>query len=365
MVKFLDLKKQYLSIQGEIGNAINSVLNDTAFVGGKYVKQFEEAFAGYIGTNFCIGVGNGTDALEIALESLDLPTGSEVIVPANSFIASSEAITRAGLKVRFCDHNDYYTMDIADLEKQINPNTSAIMPVHLYGQPAMMDEILAIAKKHNLKVIEDCAQAHGAEYKGRKVGTIGDVACFSFYPGKNLGAYGDAGAIVTNNAEIAEKCRLIANHGSKVKYHHEMEGRNSRMDGINAAVLYAKLYHIDKWNHIRNEAGNYYINSLKDLQLPVMPQIMPDTFHVFHLFVIRHPKRDELAEFLKSDEIETGIHYPVSLPRLKAYHYINQDTSYMNATKFDSQLLSLPMGDHLTNVECDLVIDAIRKYAEK
>ncbi|MBX3043037.1 MAG: DegT/DnrJ/EryC1/StrS family aminotransferase [Candidatus Kapabacteria bacterium] len=365
MVKFLDLKKQYFSIKGEINNAINSVINDTAFVAGKYGKQFEEAFSDFIGSKHCIAVGNGTDALEIALESLNLPADSEVIVPANSFIASSEAVTRAGLKVRFCDHNQYYTMDIDDLQKQINQNSSAIMPVHLYGQPAMMDEIIAIAKKHNLKIIEDCAQAHGAEYKGKKVGTFGDVACFSFYPGKNLGAYGDAGAIVTNSDEIAEKCRLISNHGSKVKYLHEFEGRNSRIDGINAAILYVKLNHLPKWNMIRNTAANYYIASMRDFNGIVLPEIMPDVFHVFHLFVIRHPERNKLAEHLKNSGIESGIHYPVSLPRLDAYSYLNQYTNHMNAVKFDSQLLSLPMGDHLTNAECDLVVDSIKEFLVK
>jgi dTDP-4-amino-4,6-dideoxygalactose transaminase len=269
------------------------------------------------------------------------------------------------LKVRFCDHNEYYTIDTDDLENQINDNTSAIMAVHLYGQPCSMVKILQIAKKHNLKVIEDCAQAHGAEYLGAKAGTLGDIACFSFYPGKNLGAYGDAGAIVTNDDELAERCRLIANHGSKVKYHHEIEGRNSRLDGINAAVLLVKLFHLDKWNRIRHEAANYYINSLRDYELPVLPLFMPNTYHVFHLFVIRHPKRDLLMEHLKISGIETGIHYPVSLPKLKAYEYIKQDTSYMKAVKYDSELLSLPMGDHLTNSDCDLVIDSIREFLDK
>jgi dTDP-4-amino-4,6-dideoxygalactose transaminase len=365
MVKFLDLKKQYLSIKGEVNNAINSVINDTAFVGGKYAKQFEEAFASYIGVNHCIGVGNGTDALEIAIESLGLPAGSEIIVPANSFIASSEAVTRAGCKVRFCDHNEYYTLDISDLENQINPNTSAIMAVHLYGQPAMMNEIMAIAKKHNLKVIEDCAQAHGAEYNGSRVGSFGDVGCFSFYPGKNLGAYGDAGAIVTNNIDIADKCRLISNHGAKIKYLHDIEGRNSRMDGINAAVLYVKLAHLDKWNRIRSEAANYYTQLLKAYSLPILPSIMPSTSHVFHLFVIRHPERTKLAEHLNNSGIETGIHYPVCLPKLKAYSYISQDTSYMKALQYDDQLLSLPMGDHLTNADCDLVVDSIVEFINR
>lgn len=364
MVKFLDLKKQYLSIKGEITNAINSVIEDTAFVGGKYVTQFEDAFAKYIGAKYCIGVANGTDALEIALESLDLPKGSEVIVPANSFIASSESVTRSGLKVRFCDNNEYYTLDVDDLENQINSNTSAIIAVHLYGQPAMMDEIMAIGKKHNLKIIEDCAQAHGAEYKGKKVGSIGDVACFSFYPGKNLGGYGDGGAILTNNEKLAEHCRMISNHGSLVKYQHQFEGRNSRLDGINAAVLLVKLYHLDKWNRIRHEAANYYIQSLRNIDTPILPKIMDDTYHVFHLFVVRHPKRTDLMNHLKNSGVETSIHYPLALPSLKAYQYLKQDTSYMKAVTYDKELISLPMGDHLTNKDCDLVIDSIIEFTK-
>jgi dTDP-4-amino-4,6-dideoxygalactose transaminase len=362
MVKFLDLKKQYQSIKSEINNAINVVINDTAFVGGKYVNIFEEAFADYQNVKHCVGVGNGTDALEIALESLNLPAGSEVIVPANSFIATSEAVTRAGLKVRFCDNNEFYTIDTDDLRKQINQNTSAIIAVHLYGQPCDMDEVMKIAREFNLKVIEDAAQAHGAEYKSQKVGNFGDITCFSFYPGKNLGAYGDGGAIITNNSEIADKCRLIANHGSKEKYHHEMEGRNSRLDGINASILFTKLAHLDKWNQIRNEAAYYYKQQLKDLEFPILPKIIDDVFSVYHLFVVRHPKRAELMAHLKESGIETGIHYPICLPKLKAYNYINQDISYMRAAKWDSELMSLPMGEHLTNSDCDLVVDAIKSF---
>ncbi len=365
MVKFLDLKKQYLSIKGEINNAINSVIEDTAFVGGKYVKLFEEAFAEYVGVNHCIGVANGTDALEIAIESLRLPKGSEIIVPANSFIATSEAVTRAGHKVRFCDNNEYYTLDIEDLRKQISKDTSAIIAVHLYGQPCMMDEILSIAAEYKLKVIEDAAQAHGAKYKNKRVGTFGDVACFSFYPGKNLGAYGDGGAIVTYNDEIAFRCRMISNHGSKEKYLHEFEGRNSRLDAIQASILFAKLPHLEKWNHIRNEAAYYYNTTLSNITGIETPKIMNDVFHVFHLFVLRLQNRDNLAKYLKENDIDTGIHYPISLPKLNAYSYINQETHYMNAVKWDSLLLSLPMGDHLTNADCDEVVDSIKRYFEK
>jgi len=232
MIKFLDLKKQYEEIKDEVNEAIFEVINDTAFVGGKYVDEFEKNFASYLGIKNTIGVGNGTDALEIALWSLDLPKESEVIVPANTFIATSEAVSRNNLKVRFVDCNKYYQINTKSIEENINENTSAIIAVHLYGHPANMKKIQKIAKKYNLKVIEDSAQAHGAEIDRIKVGNFSDVATFSFYPGKNLGAYGDGGCIVTNDDELANKIRMYSNHGRSEKYFHEFEGRNSRLDGI-------------------------------------------------------------------------------------------------------------------------------------
>lgn len=364
MVKFLDLKKQYLSIKGEIDHAISMVINDTAFVGGKYVKQFEESFAEYLKINYCIGVANGTDALEIAIEALELPKGSEIIVPANSFIASSEAVTRSGHKVRFCDVGDDYNIDIDDLQEQINENTSAIMAVHLYGKPCDIVEISQIASRNNLKLIEDCAQAHGATYDGIKVGNFGDIAAFSFYPGKNLGAYGDGGAVVTKHFDYAQKVRMISNHGSAVKYHHDFEGRNSRLDGINAAILYFKLYHLDKWNAIRNAAAEYYIENLGGIDDLIIPANSENKYHVWHLFVVRSMKNQKLAKFLNDNDIQTGFHYPIALPRLKAYSYITQDTSYMNAVKWAPQLLSLPMGDHLNSDQVAVVCDRIKEFFE-
>jgi dTDP-4-amino-4,6-dideoxygalactose transaminase len=362
MVKFLDLNKQYLSIKKEIDHAIKCVIDDTAFVGGKYPKMFEDAFALYIGSKYCVSVGNGTDALEISIEALNLPENSEIIIPANSFIASSEAITRSGKKVRFCDHDEDYTISPEDLKKQINSNTSAIMVVHLYGHPADLDPIIEIAKANNLKIIEDCAQSHGALYKGRKVGTFGDIAAFSFYPGKNLGAYGDGGAIVTNNAELANISRMIANHGSSRKYEHDFEGRNSRLDSIQASILNAKLYHLDKWNAIRNTAASFYSEYLIGVGDLILPKVESWANPVFHLFVIRTEKRDELSRYLNQNEIQTGIHYPIALPSLQAYKYITQDTSYMKAVKYDKQLLSLPMGDHLTSDDAEKVVSAVREF---
>ena len=361
-IKFLDLKKQYESIRPEIDEAIFSVIKNTAFIGGKNVKDFEESFAEYIGTKYCIGVGNGTDALEIAIESLKLPENSEIIVPANTFIATSEAVTRNGHKVVFVDiDKDNYTISVEDLRKRITSNTKAIVLVHLYGHPCDMNLILSIANEHNLRIIEDCAQAHGAEYKGKKVGTFGDLATFSFYPGKNLGAYGDAGAILTNNDELAKNCRMIANHGRLDKYDHIFEGRSSRLDALQAAILNVKLKHLDKWTKKRIEVADYYIKELFDIDRIVLPKRAEWVKAVYHLFVIRAEKRDELKEFLEQKGIETGIHYPKALPKQEAYSYLEITDEY-RANSFDDKLLSLPIGDHLLESDAKIVCDGIKDF---
>ena len=363
MVKFLDLKSQYDSIKDEIDEAIKNVISETAFIGGKYVEQFEKEFAEYQDAKYCQGVANGTDALEIVIEALDLPKGSEIIVPANSFIASSEAVTRAGHKVVFCDCDESnYTISIPSLKSKITPNTKAIVAVHLYGHPCDMDEIMSLAKEHNLKVIEDCAQSHGAEYKGKRVGAIGDAGTFSFYPGKNLGAYGDGGAIVTNSDELAKKCKMIANHGRIEKYNHEFEGRNSRLDGLQAAILSVKLKHLDKWTDARIKVADYYLENLKDVEGIVLPKREDWAKQVYHLFVIRTKKRDELQAYLKENEISSGVHYPISLPKLKAYDYTKQASEDFFANKSDTQLLSLPIGEHLTEEELEKVVNTLKQW---
>jgi dTDP-4-amino-4,6-dideoxygalactose transaminase len=364
MVKFLDLKKQYLSIKDEVDSAIFDIIENTAFVGGKAVSNFENNFASYIGTEYCVGVGNGTDALVIALYAMDLPKGSEVIVPANSFIATSEAVTLNGLKVVFADVNDDYLLNIESVKSLINDNTSAIIPVHLYGQPCDMDSIMSLAKEYNLKVLEDCAQAHGATYKGKVVGTFGDAATFSFYPGKNLGAYGDGGAIVTNNKDIEQKSRMYSNHGRSDKYAHQVEGVNSRLDGIQAAVLDVKLKHLDSWIKRRNEVANFYLDKLKEFDI-ILPKINDGVLSVYHLFVIRVKDRDALREFLGSKDIQTGIHYPTALPKLEAYKNHTQDCSDFFACSSDSELLSLPMGEHLEDEDIQKVYLAIKEYFTK
>ena len=349
MIKFLDLSSQYQSIKSEIDETIKDVLSDSAFIGGKYVQTFENEFSKYIGVDHCIGVGNGTDALEIAIESLSLPQNSEIIVPANSFISSSEAVTRCGHKVVFADVcKDSYVLNLPDVIKRITNKTAAIIAVHLYGHPCDMEGIKDIAEKYSLFIIEDCAQAHGAKFKDTTVGSIGDVSAFSFYPGKNLGAYGDGGAVVTNNTELATKIKMIANHGRIDKYDHIFEGRNSRLDGLQAAILSVKLKHLDCWTDQRNKIAECYLKNLKNIQNIELPVKQDWAKHVYHLFVIRVPQRDQLKKYLLDHGVETGIHYPISLPKLKAYGYIKQGKEKIFSNFSDKSLLSLPIGEHVT-----------------
>lgn len=363
LIKFLDLYRQYLSIQEEIDSAIQQVIRDSAFIGGAGVRAFEENFAIYQHAQFCQGVANGTDAIEIALEALSLPPGSEVIVPANSFIATSEAVSRVGHRVVFADvDSQTYTLDPLDVEKRISSSTAAIIAVHLYGHPCDMESLLFLAEKYDLKIIEDCAQAHGAEYKGQRVGAIGDVGTFSFYPGKNLGAFGDAGAITTNNESVAKRCRMIANHGRIDKYNHEFEGRNSRLDGLQAEILNVKLRHLDLWIEKRNEMARFYLGGLKSTPEICLPRIKEGVRHAFHLFVIRTDHRDELVAHLSRVGIQTGIHYPTALPRLKAYSHMPQSDENMLAVRQCARLLSLPMGEHLCEKDVAHIVTVINDF---
>jgi len=363
MIKFLDLKEQYESIKDEIDSAIKQVISETEFIGGKYVAQFEEAFSKYQEAKYCIGVGNGTDALEIVIESLDLKKGSEIIVPANSFIASAESVTRSGHKVVFCDCDEQnYTISLSSLKTKITPNTKAIIAVHLYGHPCDMDELKIIAKEHDLKIIEDCAQSHGAEYKGKRVGALGDAGIFSFYPGKNLGAYGDGGAIVTNDEKLAKTCKMIANHGRIEKYNHEFEGRNSRLDGLQAAILFVKLRHLDSWTEARIKVAEYYLENLQDIEDVFLPKREDWAKQVYHLFVIRSKKRDELQKYLEEHGVASGIHYPIALPKLKAYSYLGQSSEFFFAHTSDSELLSLPIGEHLNQNDLVRIVKLIQNF---
>jgi len=367
-IPLVDLKAQYESIKPEIDAAIARVIGKTAFIGGPFVQEFEQAFANYCGVKHCIGVGNGTDALFIALKALGIGAADEVITAANSFIATAEAITMTGARVVFVDiHPQTYNIDVNAIESKITPNTKAIIPVHLYGQPADMDPILSLAKKYGLKVIEDAAQAHGAFYKGRRIGSIGDMACFSFYPGKNLGAYGDAGAIVTSNEELAVKARMIGNHGRIAKYDHEMEGVNSRLDGMQAAILGVKLKHLPEWTESRRRNACLYNGYLNGSGV-VTPSELEDVEAVYHLYVVRvsRDKRPRLQDQLKSSGISTGIHYPIALPSLKAYAYLNHNgNDFPNATKASEEILSLPMFPEISRQQITYVARRIDEFFMK
>jgi dTDP-4-amino-4,6-dideoxygalactose transaminase len=366
-IQLVDLKAQYETIKNDIDAVIKDVVAKTAFIGGEYAAKFEEAFARFCSVKHCVGVGNGTDALFIALKTLGIGAGDEVITVANSFIASSEAITQTGARVVFVDINPKtYNIDTGKIENKITARTKAIIPVHLYGQPVDMDPILSLAKKHNLKIVEDCAQAHGALYKGRTIGSIGDMACFSFYPGKNLGAYGDGGAVVTNDDVLAKKARMFANHGRVDKYDHEIEGINSRLDGLQAAILGVKLKHLGAWSEARRKNAYLYNESLKGTGL-VTPVEIPDVKAVYHLYVVRTKKdmRQKIQDHLKSKGIATGIHYPIALPNLKAYSYLKHTGSdFPEATKASEEILSLPMYPELSENQIQFIAEKIKELTK-
>ncbi len=364
-IQFVDLKAQYETIKSEIDSVIQTVVAETAFIGGQHIALFEESFARFCGVKYCVGVGNGTDAIFIALKSLGIGAGDEVITVANSFIATSEAITHTGARVVFVDINPRtYNIDTAKIERKITSRTKAIVPVHLYGQPADMDPILSLARKYNLKIVEDCAQAHGAVYKGKTIGSIGDMACFSFYPGKNLGAYGDAGAVVTGDEVLARNVRMFANHGRVDKYDHEMEGINSRLDGLQAAILGVKLRHLDSWSEARRKNAYLYNEHLKGTDL-VTPMEMANVKAVYHLYVVRIKKdqRRKLQDHLKSKGISTGIHYPIALPNLKAYSYLKHNKNdFPEATKASEEILSLPMYPELSESQIKFIAQEIKEF---
>ncbi len=361
-IPFVDLKKQYENLKAEIDQAIFEVMANTAFIGGPFATAFENAFADFCKVKYCVGVGNGTDAIFIALKALGIGKGDEVITVANSFIATSEAITMTGARVVFVDINpETYNINVELIKEKITDKTKAIIPVHLYGQPADMDPILKIAKKNGLKVIEDAAQAHGAVYKERTIGSIGDMACFSFYPGKNLGAYGDAGAVVTDNEELAVRARMLANHGRIDKYNHEIEGVNSRMDGIQGAILNIKLKYLPEWSEKRRKNAYLYNEYLKNYGL-VTPVEIDHVQAVYHLYVVRvqNKKRTKLQAHLKAEGIATGIHYPITLPNLIAYQYLNhKETDFPEATKASSEIVSLPMFPELSKEQIKYIAEKI------
>lgn len=368
-VPFADLRAQYKFLKKEIDKAISEVIESTAYIQGPAVNDFEISFASMVDIKHCIAVANGTDALVISLKALGIGSGDEVILPANSFIASSEAVTVVGAKVVFIDnHPDTYNLNYSLLEEKINSKTKAIIVVHIYGQIAEMDLIKQIALKHNLFIIEDSAQGHMAEYKTKegewkKAGTFGDIATFSFYPGKNLGAYGDAGAIVTNNDELAKIARMYANHGRILKYNHSFEGINSRMDGIQGAVLNVKLKYLQEWTKKRRMVATYYLEKLKGIKDIYLPSYGENQKPVWHLFVIRSEKRDKLQEYLKEKGISTGIHYPIALPNLLAYKYLKlSESDFPIASKYQKKLLSLPIFPEITEEQLNYITSTIIEF---
>ncbi len=343
-VPFVDLKIQYTLLKKDIDAAIQSVIDRTAFIKGEEVAQFEQNFANKYGLKNCIGVANGTDALYIAMKQLGIGYGDEVITVANSWISTAESIVQTGAKPVFVDIDEYSTIDVTKIEEKINENTIAIIPVHLYGQPCDMKTIKEVSDKYNLYLIEDCAQAHFAEYEGKKVGTFGDVATFSFYPGKNLGAYGDAGAIITNDEELAEKMRMYANHGALKKHIHKIEGINSRLDTIQAAILNVKLPYINQWNEMRLKNARYYDDILDGIGDIIVPPVRENVTHIYHVYSIRTSRRDELASYLTKNNIGTAIHYPLALPFMETFSSLNhKHGDFPVAEKFQDEILSLPM----------------------
>lgn len=366
-IPLVDLHAQYLTIKDEIDRAISRVIADTAFIGGPPVREFEAAYAADYGVKHCVSVANGTDAIYVATKMLGLGSGDEVITTAHSWISTSEAVTQAGATPVFVDVDEYYTIDVEAVERAITPRTRAIIPVHLYGQPADMTKVMALARRHDLLVIEDCAQAHYASWNGQRVGTFGHAATFSFYPGKNLGAYGDAGAILTNDDELASRMRMYANHGALKKHEHKIEGVNSRLDGLQAAILCAKLPHIHEWTRRRQEVASWYERALASIADVQRPTVRSGASHVFHLYVIQCDRRDELLAFLARAGIGAAIHYPTALPMMEAYRYLATPSDRVSrAVRNSRRILSLPIYPEMTRDMVERIAEAIaRFYSER
>lgn len=363
-VPFADLHAQYLSIQAEIDAAIAEVIATSAFVRGPQVERFEQAFAAAVGTRHCVSCANGTDSLYIAMHALGLQRGDEVLVPAHSWISTSETVTQAGGTPVFCDTDPVtFTIDPEQIEARITPRTVGIIPVHLYGQPADMGAVMALAGRHSLWVLEDCAQAHFATWEGRQVGTFGQAASFSFYPGKNLGAMGDAGAVVTNDAALAERMAMFARHGGLKKGDHRIEGINSRMDGLQAAVLNVKLPHLAGWTLQRQALAARYGDRLTGVNGLILPRTAPGRTSVWHLYVVQHEQRDALAAHLAAQGIQTVINYPVALPFLPAYErFRHRPEDFPVAFRHQSRILSLPLFPEMTGEQMGRVCEAIRRF---
>ena len=362
-VPFLDLNAHHAALRGEFDRAIGEVIDSGAFAGGPFVEKFEADFATYNHSQYAIGVGSGTEALWLALLACGVGPDDEIITVSNTFMATAEAISYCSARPVFVDVDETtYTMDPAGLEKAVTPRTKAIIPVHLFGQAADMDPILEFARKHDLFVIEDAAQAHGAEYKGRKVGTLGDAGCFSFYPGKNLGAFGEAGAVVTDNVELQEKIRILRDHGQVRKYRHTMIGWNCRMDGIQAAILSVKLQYLERGNLLRRVHALQYDRALHGVDEVVTPLEADYARHVYHIYAIRVQERDQVMWLLKEKGIQCGVHYPVPIHLQKAYQNLDyKNEAFPISEQIAKQFISLPMFPELTEAQVEMVALCVKE----
>lgn len=365
-IPLVDLQTQSRAIKEDVLRRIGDVIDDARYILGKEVQEFEERFAAYCGTAHCVALANGTEAIHLALRALEIGRGDEVITAGNSFAATAFAIAHAGAETVFVDIDPSdFNVDVTLIEQAITERTKAILPVHLYGQPARMKEIRDIADRYGLRIIEDSAQGHGAEIDGRRCGSFGDIGCFSFYPGKNLGAFGDGGAVVTNSAELADRVRLLRNYGQRQKNRHDLLGFNSRLDTLQACVLLSKLQHIENWTEQRRGVAAWYREDLSNADL-VLPQERDDVRHVYHLFVVRSRRRDELIASLAEQNIACGIHYPN--PLSTAQHFIDAPTIPMGlpvCSKVANEIVSLPMYPELRRDQVSRIADAVREFANE
>lgn len=365
IINFVDLSRQYKSMKSEIDSAIKKILTSSQFILGSDCVEFEKEFAQFIGVKYGVGVGNGLSALELGMRALDIGEGDEVLTPTNSFIASSEAISFTGAKPVLVDClEDTFNIDVNQAEKLITKKTKAIMPVHLYGQVADMEAISKLAKKYKLHIIEDACQAHGARFKNKVAGSFGDVAAFSFYPGKNLGAYGDGGAIITNSKKLVNTIRSLREYGSTTKYLFDRIGYNSRLDSLQAAILSVKLKYLNSWNKKRQTAADYYNRKIaKEIPSIKIPVINNHADSVYHLYVIQTPKRDRLIGYLNSLGIQTGIHYPKPLHLQKSLRFLGyKKGDFPIAESLSSKILSLPMYPELTFNQQDYIVESIKRF---
>lgn len=362
-VPFVDFEPMHGELKKELKEAVGQVIDSNSFIRGKQTEEFEKEFAKYCGVKYCVGVGNGLDALMLSLKALGVKTGDEVIIPSHTYIATALAVTYIGAVPVFVEPNSDYNIDVRKIEEAITSKTKVILPVHLYGQCADMDPIMEIAKKHNLKVLEDAAQAVGATYKTRKAGSLGDIAEFSFYPGKNLGCMGDGGCIVTNDFELAQKVRALANYGSLEKYVHLYKGNNSRLDEIQAAILKVKLPNLDKWNEYRDMVAKRYLNEIHNEYVD-LPHVSDYNKHIWHVFVVKVKDRKDFQNYLSSLGIQTIIHYPTAIHKQPAYEEYS-DINLPLALEYASEVVSLPMYYGINDEQVDYVINAVNNYAPK